>query len=91
MKDFREVIDKALESGKVLAEEELTAVSGGEGRPDWVIVEEGNGTFTCYGQPHRSVFHYTVEDRHGYNWWIHVTGICSVCGAKNDYYILDPK
>ena len=87
MKDFHEVIDRALKEGRILSEEDLKAVNGG----DWVIVEEGEHTFDCYGQPHRSVFHYTVEDRGGYNWWIYVTGVCSVCGAYNDYYILDPK
>lgn len=87
MKNFQEIIEKALKDGQILTEEDLKSVNGG----DWVIVEEGDRTFDCMGQPHRSVFHYAVEDRGGLNWWIHVTGICTVCGSYNDYYILNQK
>lgn len=71
-----------------LSKEELESVTGGEDGNgfNWPIVDVGDRLFDCYGREHMCILHYTVEDRFGH-YWTHITGVCSKCGAYNDYYI----
>ena len=87
MKDNREEINKILENGRILSEEELQSLSGGQGGNggSWPIIYEGEGEFKCYYCFRKSVFHYILENRLGV-YMANITGTCPKCGAENNYW-----
>lgn len=85
MDNYIKGADEEFEDEGIVTSKELESVSGGDIR--WNIVEEGDALFECYGHWHSSIFHYFKENSEG-PLRTHVSGICSVCGAYNDYTFL---
>ena len=90
MKDYSKELDNIIENGRILSEKDMETVNGAGSNGYWPVLEEGDREFECLndlpGHKHNSMFHYAIEDIKGVQ-RIHVTGICSVCGCKNNYVI----